>query len=143
MSRTRVRDIMQTKIVTISASDSLSTVEDIMTLGHVRHMPVVRQGKLVGVVSERDLLRVSLSNLNDFGKDQRRAFLHAVEIKIVMSAPPIVIEPDATVKEAARAMAERKIGCLPVVEGNELIGLVTETDVLRHFAGIKDLFQPS
>ena len=140
MGRTTVRDIMQTKIVTISAGDALSTVEDIMTLGHVRHIPVVRLGTLVGVVSERDLLRISLSNLNDFGKDQRRAFLHAVEIERVMSAPPVVIGPDATVKEAARVMAERKIGCLPVTDEKELVGLVTETDVLRHFAGIKDIF---
>ncbi len=108
MGRITVRDIMQTKIVTISVNDSLSTVEDIMTLGHVRHMPVVRGGTLVGVVSERDLLQVSLSNLNDFGKDQRRAFLQAVEIELVMSAPPVVIWPGATVKEAARVMAERK-----------------------------------
>ena len=136
MGRITVRDIMQTKIVTISVNDSLSTVEDIMTLGHVRHMPVVRGGTLVGVVSERDLLQVSLSNLNDFGKDQRRAFLHAVEIELVMSAPPVVIWPDATVKEAARVMAERKIGCLPVTEDEKLVGLVTETDVLRHFAGL-------
>ena len=130
---------MQSKIVTISASDSLSTVEDIMTLGHVRHMPVVRGGRLVGVVSERDLLRVSLSHLNDFGQDRRRAFLHAVEIERVMSAPPIVVGLDATVREAARVMAEQKIGCLPVVEGAELVGLVTETDVLRHFAGLPGL----
>ncbi len=136
MGRITVRDIMQTKIVTISVNDSLSTVEDIMTLGHVRHMPVVRGGTLVGVVSERDLLQVSLSNLNDFGKDQRRAFLQAVEIELVMSAPPVVIWPGATVKEAARVMAERKIGCLPVTEDEKLVGLVTETDVLRHFAGL-------
>ena len=136
MSRITVRDIMQTKIVTISASDTLSTVEDIMTLGHVRHMPVVRGGRLVGVVSERDLLRISLSHLNEFGKDHRRAFLHAVEIERVMSAPPFVIGPGATVKEAARMMAERKIGCLPVLEDEKFVGLVTETDVLRHFAGL-------
>ena len=73
MGSSRVREIMPRKMVTISETDTLSTVEDIMTLGHVRHMPVVRGGKLVGVVSERDLLRVSLSNLNDFGKDHRRA----------------------------------------------------------------------
>lgn len=136
MGETRVRDIMSEQIVTISSDDTLSTVEDIMTLGGVRHMPVVRGGALVGVVSERDLLRASLSNLTAFGTEQRRAFLHAVEIKRVMSAPPVVIHPDATVEEAALVMAERKIGCLPVVEGPRLLGMLTETDVLRYFAGV-------
>jgi CBS domain-containing protein len=139
MGRTRVRDIMSTKMVTISESDTLSTVEDIMTLGHVRHMPVVHAGKLVGVVSERDLLRASLSNLTGFGKDERRAFLHAVEIARVMSTPPVTIGPDASVGEAARIMAERKIGCLPVVQGDRLVGLLTETDVLRYFAKVAPL----
>lgn len=132
----RILDIMEQKIVTISVDDRLSTVEDIMTLGHVRHMPVVKAGKLVGVVSERDLLRASLSNLSDFGSDQRRAFLQAVEINRVMSSPAVVIGPEASVEEAAMVMAEKRIGCLPVVEGDKLIGLVTETDVLRYFAGV-------
>src|SRR5206468_3573882 len=136
MTATRVRDIMSEQVVTISSDDSLSTVEDIMTLGRVRHMPVVRGGQLVGVVSERDLLRASLSNLSAFGSEQRRAFLQVVEIKRVMSTPPIVIDPEASVKDAALVMAERKIGCLPVVEGGRLIGMLTETDVLRYFAGV-------
>ncbi len=136
MGRTRVRDIMSEKMVTISESDRLSTVEDIMTLGRVRHMPVVHAGKLVGVVSERDLLRTSLSNLMEFGSEERRLFLHAVEIARVMSAPPITIAPDATVEEAAQVMADRKIGCLPVLEDARLLGIVTETDVLRYFAGV-------
>ena len=135
-SNDRVRDVMPLKMVTISESDTLSTVEDIMTLGHVRHMPVVHAGKLVGVVSERDLLRASLSNLTEFGTEERRAFLQVVEIGRVMSTPPIVIGPDSTVEEAARVMAEKKIGCLPVVDGDALLGLITETDVLRYFAGL-------
>ena len=126
---------MQTKIVPISAEERLSTVDDIMTLGRVRHIPVVRGGQLVGVVSERDLLRAS--NLTSFGSEQRRAFLHAVEIANVMSSPAVTVSPDATVKEAARLMAERKIGCLPVLDDAQLIGLVTETDVLRYFAGVE------
>jgi acetoin utilization protein AcuB len=123
-------------MVTISESDTLSTVEDIMTLGHVRHMPVVRAGRLVGVVSERDLLRASLSNLTELASEERRAFLHVVEIARVMSSPPIVVDADASVEEAARKMAEHKIGCLPVLENEHLLGLVTETDVLRYFAGV-------
>jgi CBS domain-containing protein len=126
---------MAEKIVTISADDSLSTVEDIMTLGRVRHMPVVRGGTLVGVVSQRDLLRASLSNLTEFGSEQRRAFLQVVEIKRVMSSPPIVVDPDATPEAAALVMAEKKIGCLPVLDGQVLVGMLTETDLLRYFAG--------
>jgi CBS domain-containing protein len=134
MEPIRVRDIMQEKIVTISVSERLSTVEDIMTLGRVRHMPVVRRGRLVGVVSERDLLRASLSTLG-YRDQERRAFLDEVDISRVMSSPPIVVAPDASVEEAALIMADEKIGCLPVVEGEGLVGLVTETDLLRYFAG--------
>ncbi len=126
---------MAEKIVTISADDSLSTVEDIMTLGRVRHMPVVRGGTLVGVVSQRDLLRASLSNLTEFGSEQRRAFLQVVEINRVMSSPPIVVDPDATPEEPALVIAEKKIGCLPVLDGQVLVGMLTETDLLRYFAG--------
>ena len=136
MGSSRVRDIMPRKMVTISETDTLSTVEDIMTLGHVRHMPVVKAGTLVGVVSERDLLRASLSNLNSFGSEERRAFLQVVEITRVMSTPPITIAPDSSVEDAAKLMAERKIGCLPVIEDDELMGIITETDVLRYFAGL-------
>jgi len=132
---TPVRSIMEEKIVTISANESLSTVEDIMRLGRVRHMPVVSGGKLVGVVSERDLLRASLSSLSSHRKNERKAFLYAIEIGRVMSQPPIVIGPDASIQQAARTMAEAKIGCLPVVEGDDLVGIVTETDVLRWVAG--------
>ena len=108
-----------------------------MTLGGVRHMPVVRGGLLVGVVTERDLLRVSLSNLSEFGAAHRRAFLHAIEIARVMSEPPITIHEEAPIEEAARLMAEKKIGCLPVLNDvDDFVGLVTETDLLRHFAGL-------
>lgn len=132
-----VRDIMQTKIVTIGVTERLSTVEDIMTLGRVRHMPVVHGGRLVGVLSQRDLLRASLSELGAYGTEARRAFLRDIEIERVMSAPPVVIGPGATVQLAARLMAERKIGCMPVVDGDELIGMVTETDVLCWVAGVE------
>jgi len=130
-----VRDVMEEKVVTISVGDRLSTVEDIMTLGGVRHMPVVRAGRLVGVVSERDLLRASLSSL-DPRRLERRAFLEAIDISQVMSAPPVVVEVDAPVEEAARIMADNRIGCLPVMQGEELLGMVTETDLLRYFADL-------
>lgn len=132
----RVRDIMETKLVTISANERLSTVDDIMTLGRVRHIPVVQAGRLVGVVSQRDLLRASLSALSEHRDAERRAFLSVVEIARVMSTPPIVVTPDVTIEEAAAIMATKRIGCLPVLERDELVGMITETDILRWVAGV-------
>lgn len=125
---------METKLVTISANERLSTVDDIMTLGRVRHIPVVQAGRLVGVVSQRDLLRASLSALSQHRDAERRAFLSVVEIARVMSTPAIVIAPDATIEQAAAVMANKRIGCLPVLEDDELVGMVTETDILRWLA---------
>ena len=121
---------MQTRVITVSVTERLSTVDDIMRLGGVRHMPVVHQGRLVGVLSERDLLRASLSQIGSFDRETHRAFLHAIAIAEVMSKPPITVRPDESVPRAARVMAERKIGCLPVVVDEVLLGLLTETDVL-------------
>ncbi|MDJ0866200.1 MAG: CBS domain-containing protein [Myxococcota bacterium] len=135
---TQVRNVMQVKVVTISVTERLSTVEDIMTLGRLRHMPVVHGGRLVGVVSQRDLLRASLSELGTTETVERRAFLHAIEIAQVMSQPAISIEADASVSSAAQLMAQNRIGCLPVVEDERLVGMLTETDVLCWVAGAKN-----
>src|SRR5262245_8802724 len=125
---------MKTKVIRISADDSLGTVKEIMELAHVRHLPVVRQGELVGIVSQRDLLRASLSNVMGLPADEQQRCLEGVKIGEVMSEEPVWIAPGASIREAARIMADRKIGCLPVLEAGELIGIVTETDVLRCFA---------
>jgi len=137
-----VRDIMSTKVVSISADDNLHIVYEIMELGRVRHLPVVQRGRLVGVVSQRDLLHASLSNVIGVASEDQNSFLQGVKISQVMSKPPISIEPDASVQEAARIMAEHKIGCLPVEEDRRVIGIATETDVLRYFAGIPPEFEP-
>lgn len=136
MGNALVRDIMQEKVVTISVDDSLATVEDIMHLGGVRHLPVVRGGRLVGVVSQSDLLRMSLSTLNNQGDEYRRAFLQALEVSQAMSSPPVVVEAFATVEKSSMLLAQHKIGCLPVLDGEDLVGLVTTTDLLSHFSGV-------
>lgn len=127
---------MTRKVISISADDTLRIVHEIMELGRVRHLPVVRGGRLVGVVSQRDLFHASLSNVIGIPRDEQDLFLEGVKISEVMSTPPLFVAPDATVQEAAAVMAERKIGCLPVVDGEKLVGIVTETDILRHFASL-------
>jgi CBS domain-containing protein len=127
----RVRDIMRRKVVSIGAEDTLRILHDIMQIGNVRHLPVVRAGALVGVVSQRDLFHASLSSLIGIPSDEQNLFLEGVPISEVMSSPPVSVEPDTPLPEAARLMAERKIGCLPVVEDQKVVGIVTETDMLR------------
>ena len=97
-------------------------------------IPVVLAGRLVGVVSQRDLLRASLSGLSQHRDAERRAFLAVVEIARVMSTPPIVVAPSATIEQAAAMMASKRIGCLPVLQDDELVGMITETDILRWVA---------
>ena len=126
-----IRDIMTPEVTTLGRNDSLQLVKDIMTLGRVRHFPVVDDGKVVGVVSQRDLYWASLGSVMKYGEKAQRAFLEGIAVKEVMSDPPITIAPHASVQEAARLMMEKKIGCLLVLEGSKLVGIVTESDMLK------------
>jgi CBS domain-containing protein len=126
-----VRDIMSTEVTTLGRNESLQLARDIMTLGRVRHFPVVEEGKVVGVVSQRDLYKASLGSVMKYGEKAQRAFMEGIAIKEVMNEPVITIAPHVSVREAARVMIEKKIGCLPVLEGPKLVGIVTETDMLK------------
>ncbi len=125
-----VRDIMSAEVTTLGRNDTLLLAKDIMNLGRIRHFPVVEDDELVGVVSQRDLYRASLGTVMQYGEKAQRAFLESVAVKEIM-VDPISIGPDATVGDAARLMMEHKIGCLPVLEDDRLVGIVTETDMLQ------------
>ena len=129
-----VKSILHPKLVTVSADERLDTVDDIMALGNVRHLPVVKAGELVGIVSQRDLLRASLSSISNVGLGEKRAFLTSIKLHEIMSRDVITITPATSIQEAAEIMADEKIGCLPVVDDNELIGMITETDLLHFVA---------
>ena len=116
-----VRDIMAKNPVVLGRNDTLDLVEDIMNLGRIRHMPVVDEAKLVGIVSQRDLFRSALITALGFGRKTQRALIKTIKVKEIMTEHLITISSDATVKEAARVMIEDLIGCLPVVEDEELV----------------------
>jgi len=129
-----VETIMQKDVAVLGPEDRLDLADDIMSLGRVRHLPVVENGTVVGVVSSRDLLRASLSQVLEFEPAHRRTFMRGIEVSEVMSKAPVTVPPDATQRHAAHLMLHRKIGCLPVVGAEcTLVGLVTETDLLRAF----------
>jgi len=133
----KVKDIMVRDVATLDLNDELSLADDIMKLGRIRHLPVVDEGRLVGIMSQRDLFKASLASAMGFGEKAKREFMKTVAVKEVMVDEVITISPEASVEEAGKVMLEKKIGCLPVIEEGSLVGLITETDILRHYVESK------
>jgi CBS domain-containing protein len=131
----KVRELMTANVATVARNDELTIADDIMTMKRVRHLPVVEDGRLVGILSQRDLFKAALSTAMGFGEKARKEFLKTVPVKEVMTEEVFTIDPDADVRAAARRMLDRQVGCLPVLEKGKLVGIITETDLLRVVAG--------
>jgi len=131
----KVRELMTTDVTTVGRNDELTIADDVMKMKRLRHLPVVEEGRLVGILTQRDLFHAALSTALNFGEKAQKGFLKTVVVKEVMTDEVLTIDPGADVKEAARRMIEHKIGCLPVVENGKLVGIVSETDLLRLVAG--------
>jgi CBS domain-containing protein len=132
----RVRDLMTPEVTTLRRNDKLSIADDVMRLGRIRHMPVVDDDdQVVGIVSQRDLFRGALSRALGYGAHAQQKLLGQLVVKEVMTNDPVTIGPDAPLAEAARLMLERKIGALVVVEEGRLVGILTESDFVKRFAG--------
>ncbi|MGQ3684614.1 MAG: CBS domain-containing protein [Candidatus Loosdrechtia sp.] len=128
-----VKDVMKTQLVTLNADTKLGFANDIMYLGRIRHLPVVQGDSIVGILTQRDLYRASLTSILTSWKENKE-FLDSIKVSDVMVKNVITISPDVTVEEAAKVMIDRKVGCLPVVkDNNKLVGLITETDVMQYF----------
>jgi CBS-domain-containing membrane protein len=127
-----VRDIMMGAPVTLGPDDTLSLANDVIFLGRIRHIPVVEGGKLLGLISERDLLGTAASRLFGLKQKNKSDLLKTVFIKDVMKKRVSTVTPDTSIADAAHLMADKKIGCVPVVSDGSLIGLVTTTDILRY-----------
>jgi CBS domain-containing protein len=127
-----VREIMTGSPVTLKPEDTLDLANDVISLGRIRHIPVVEDGRLVGLLSERDLIGAAATTIFGLKQKRKSALLKTVLIKDVMKKRVISVKPDTSIKDAAQLMADKKIGCVPVVESGTLVGLLTTTDILRY-----------
>jgi CBS domain-containing membrane protein len=122
-------DIMSKEVVTLEESETLEFVEESMRVLRFRHMPVMDQGRLVGLISHRDVLRISASTLLPEGPRQTQYLAKKFLVRDVMTRNVATVHPDTPLLEVAARMRKGKLGCLPVVEGeNTLVGIVTEAD---------------
>jgi acetoin utilization protein AcuB len=122
---------MSTNIEVVDRNDNLRTVEERMATKQLRHLPVLEQGEVVGLVTQRDLFKAAQSSAMGYGEKAQQAYLQSVRVKEIMTYPVVTIPPDTAVAAAADMMITKGIGCLPVVENQKLIGMVTKTDLLR------------
>ena len=133
----RVRDCMTRSAVTIHSDALVRGAVDMMRKRKIRHLPVVDRGaRLVGIVTDRDLRQVVF----DPGSGDRlgglAGALGALTVGEVMTWGVVTVRPETEIRRAARLMREQRIGALPVVEGGRVVGILTETDVLRAFQDV-------
>ena len=127
----QVRELMSTDVEVVERNDNLQMVEERMAARQLRHVPVVEQGDIVGLVTQRDLFKAAMSSAMGYGEKAQEAFLKSVRVKEIMVYPVITVTPETPVVEAIELLMQRGIGCLPVVEMGKLVGMVTKTDLLR------------
>jgi acetoin utilization protein AcuB len=128
-----VHDIMQSRVITVTPQTGVAEAVGILRTRGLRHLVIVDGDALVGIVSDRDVKQAG-------ALDERRGSRTVAEI---MKRPVITIEPTAPVEDAARLMLTERISALPVTEGGRLVGIVTETDIVRLFVRALGAGQPS
>jgi acetoin utilization protein AcuB len=123
----RVRDSMTREVVTLGPEASAAEAWGVCQELGIRHLPIIEAGRLVGLVSDRDLRDISPPR----GSGGERDTLGWVRLRDIMSTDLVTIHPLDTIDHAAREIYDRKIGCLPVVADGELVGIITSTDMMR------------
>lgn len=128
-----VGERMSRPVISVLPDASINDVLAMFKKEHIRRAPVLKDGKLVGIVSERDLLNAAPSSATTLSIWEMNYLVSKVKIKQVMSKKVITVSRDTPIEEAARIMADKKIGGLPVVDSDRVVGMITETDLFKVF----------
>ncbi|HHU82148.1 MAG TPA: CBS domain-containing protein [Firmicutes bacterium] len=125
--------------LTVPENMPVQEAEEIMRKHKIRRLPVVKGEKLVGIVTEIDLLRVSPSSATSLSMFELNYLLSRLQVKEAMTKNPRTISPEATIEEAALIMRENNVGALPVVENGKLVGIITESDIFDAYIDLMGL----
>lgn len=131
--RTPISVIMTKDVITLSSTDDLMTAEKIFKKEHIRHIPVVRGNEIKGMLSYTDLLRISFADAVDENEtDVDTVVYNMFTIDQVMAKNLETVNSSTTIKEVAEILAKKEFHALPVVDNNELVGIVTTTDLIYY-----------
>ncbi len=127
-----VADVMTRDVATITEDENLANLLGTMSTMRFRHIPVVDEARLVGLLTERDVLAMSASNLLPKATEQDRFLKERFRVRDVMVTDLITARAETPLADAARLMLDKRLGCLPVVDGaNVLVGILTQSDFVR------------
>jgi acetoin utilization protein AcuB len=132
---TRVKDHMTRDVITITPSESCQKALLMMQEAGINHLPVVERERLVGILTERDILRRAPEVRRTIDPGSRKRLLSLVNVGGVMTYAPATVSPRSSLKDAAAVMLQRRIGCLPVIRNGRLIGIFTTRDAIGILAG--------
>ncbi len=136
-----VEELMTSHVFTVEPHDMIDRVFFLIHYEKVRHLPVIEKGKLVGMVSDRDMYKAlgPKSNSNAIEANKTGTELHVVPKKVmnIMRRGITSISPDTLASDAAATMADQKVGALPVVKDSKLVGILSATDILRVFSKVE------
>jgi acetoin utilization protein AcuB len=116
--------------------DPVKTAVVLVVENRIRHLPVVRGDSLVGIVSDRDLKRGMPSVVAGATPEEYQAFMEETPVEQMMTRDPITCAPDADLVDLVRGFCEHKVGAIPIVEGERLVGIVTQTDMMQAFLAV-------
>ena len=126
-----VGERMSRPVISVAPDASINDVLAMFRQEHIRRAPVMKDGKLLGIVSERDLRNASPSPVTTLSIWEMNYLISKVKVKDVMSKKVITVDQDTPIEEAARIMADKKIGGVPVVSTGKVVGIITETDLFK------------
>jgi len=131
-----VSDWMTKKVITVGPDDYLSDAITLMKEKNIKHLPVVKGGKLKGIISDRDIKEYTPSKATCLDVYELHYLLAKAQIKEIMITKVITTSPDAPVEEAAMVLLDRNIDCLPVMDGGSLVGIISDRDIFHAMVDI-------
>ena len=127
----KVEERMTRKLVTLSEDQTLRDAIAVMQRHRIRHLPVVVAGRLLGIVTDRDVKRATPSLLSGVDQQQFDHVLSTTRVSQVMTRNPYTVTPSTPMKDAVKVVIDKRFGALPVVEADKIVGILTSTDMLR------------
>jgi acetoin utilization protein AcuB len=128
-----VGERMSRPVISVTPDSPINDVLAMFRKEHIRRAPVMKDGKLVGIVTETDLLNASPSSVTTLSIWEMNYLISKVKVQDVMSKKVITVRSDTPIEETARIMADKKIGGVPVVNEGKVVGIITETDLFKIF----------